>query len=432
MTFYPWQLTTARYSEATNADGLPLYREIAVIVARRNGKTTLLLPYAVHRLLEGRKLTHVAQTLRLPGEFFRELVAVFEKHYPQYMLAKRGVSWRAGQEEMRLNNGGIYRLVAAGNGAARGLTNDIVMIDELREMPDLGVLAALRPTVAQSPYRQMFYISNAGTEDSACLKSIQDRATAEDPSLAYLEWSAAPGRAPDDLAGWLEANPAVGHNEALLESLEEDYRAALLGGTMPDFETERLCRYQVSLKSRLLPDGLFEAQEFLTEPGPPRTAYMAIKMFDERVSAAVAWSDDVGRITLDIHDAHASNAQRAAVGADLKRIEMASRSRVVAFDPYTEADLTRYLLHPKAMLTRDYAAASEKFINLATERKLRIHDPAGVLGPDLARTVRKGIQSGAFIAARAGDEPNTAAEAAIKAAWLASAPKAPFNPQVVY
>ena len=39
---------------------------------------------------------------------------------------------------------------------------------------------------------QLVYLSNAGTDESVVLNHVRDRA-ADDPRLAYLEWSAAPG-----------------------------------------------------------------------------------------------------------------------------------------------------------------------------------------------------------------------------------------------
>ena len=47
---FPWQQYVARYLTATAGDHW-LYREVAVIVARQAGKTTLLVPLIVQRLL---------------------------------------------------------------------------------------------------------------------------------------------------------------------------------------------------------------------------------------------------------------------------------------------------------------------------------------------------------------------------------------------
>lgn len=426
---WPWQETAARYMTATNADGDPLHREVCIVVARRNGKTTLLMPYTVDRILKGRAIMHVAQTLKLPGLFFSELVSIVEKHYPELIPRKRGVSWRAGQEELRLTTGGVYRLVAAGNGAARGLTNDIVMIDELREMDDLSVLAAIGPTVAHSRKRQRVYITNAGTDRSVCLKSIQARAKAGDPSLAYLEWSAAPERAPDDIAGWVEANPAIGHNPAILEGLEEDYRSAVDGGTLPDFETERLCRYQPSLAEALVTPEDWKAQTFVDELPRPLRSYMAVNMdpSGERASVVIAWKDGPA-VCLDVHDTKGSPIDVDLLRPDVERLAVENRVAEIGFDPYTDQDVVRSLKRAtKKINGQQYANATTSFVRLVAERKLRVRDPNGVLAEDLRWTTRKDGMTGSYMAVRSGDEhTNTAALAAVRAAWLASA-KDPTN-----
>jgi len=236
LELYPWQVQASRYLTAKSASGHPLYREVAVVVARQNGKTSLLLPLTVSRLLAGHRITHAAQHLRLPGEFHRALAETVLEHYPELVPKKRGISWRAGQEAIRLTTGGVYEIVAATGGAPRGPANKLVIIDELREMNDDRFLAGIKPTMIAQPDAQIVYLSNAGTSESVVLNSLRARA-AEDPRLAYLEWSAPPDLAPDDMAGWLASNPAIGHKDGLLDNLGDEYRAALLGGTMANFET---------------------------------------------------------------------------------------------------------------------------------------------------------------------------------------------------
>ena len=70
----------------------------------------------------------------------------------------------SGQEEIRLRNGGKYRIVAPTRGGARGPSNDLVIVDELREMDTLDFIAAAKPTLIASPSPQIVYLSNAGTD----------------------------------------------------------------------------------------------------------------------------------------------------------------------------------------------------------------------------------------------------------------------------
>ena len=69
-------------------------------------------------------------------------------------------------------------------------------------------MAASRPTLTASRNPQTIYCSNAGDDMSVVLNALRTRAET-DPSLAYMEWSAAPERPIDDREGWAEANPAL-------------------------------------------------------------------------------------------------------------------------------------------------------------------------------------------------------------------------------
>src|SRR6185436_7395193 len=112
----------------------------------------------------------------------------------------------------------------------------------------------------------------------------------EDPALAYLEWSAAPERKPDDKAGWLEANPSVGHLPGKMRNLEREYESHRLGGTMSTWETEYLCRAVVSMRERLVHgDAWADCQG---DVGKPIRPYMGISMDPSgtRASAALAWT----------------------------------------------------------------------------------------------------------------------------------------------
>lgn len=417
---WPWQQTAARYLTALGQGDRWLYREVAVIVARQNGKTELLIPLIVGRLLEGKRVMHTAQNRELPREIHRRLGTLLLEHYPMEIVP-RGIRYGAGQEEIRLLNGGHYRIVAPSTSGARGATNDLVIIDELREMEDHDFIAAAKPTITAAANPQVVYLSNAGSERSAVLNALRQRA-ASDPKLAYLEWSAAPDRAPDDTAGWMESNPAIGHKPGLLENLEDDYRADLLGGTMANFETEHLCRWVVSMERRYVDPDAWSDQPLIDLARPIRAA-MGVSMdpTGERASAVLAWKNPDESVSLwAVAEATGSPVPIHEFGPELRTATSAKGVVQIAYDPWTDIDLARYLARARAMNGREYANASATFVRLVDERKLRMdattHD---LIGRDLARLSRRSTQNGSFMAVRANEqEPATAALAAIRAVAL--------------
>jgi hypothetical protein len=431
ITLWPWQEIAARYLTALGTGNRRLYREIAIIVARQNGKTELLIPLIVERLLAGKRIMHTAQNRELPRLVHRNLSRILQRHHADEIEAiRRG----AGQEEIWLRDtkdhpGGHYRIVAPNEDGARGSTNDLLIVDELRQMNDHNFIAAAKPTLADDA--QIVYLSNAGTSTSEVLNALKKRAS-NDPRLAYLEWSARPELAPDDRAGWLEANPAIGHKAGHLEGLEDDYRAHLLSGTMAVFETEQLCRWVAAMDERLITTADWAQQSF-GPPGNPIRPVMAINMdpSGERASAVIAWAD-AEMIVLDVHDTVGSPIDASLLGPDLMALANANRVSMVAFDPYTDADLARYIRKSKAINGREYASATEKFVRLVAERRLRVNDPEGVLGKDLEWTTRRPAPFHSYMAVKASDEHSvTAAIAAVRAAWLASAP-VPTAPARIY
>src|SRR5919108_2533276 len=85
----PWQETAARYLTATNARGRHLYREVAIVVARQNGKTLLMKPLIIRALKAGLRVLHIAQNRELPREMFG-LVADALSGEPHLFPTRRG------------------------------------------------------------------------------------------------------------------------------------------------------------------------------------------------------------------------------------------------------------------------------------------------------------------------------------------------------
>jgi len=416
----PWQRLAGAFMTALNRKRWR-YREVCVVVARQNGKTSLLLPLILMHLRRGNRILHTAQNRAIPRETFLTLARLLNgsEEVTEIRFAN-------GQELIRFKNGGRYTLVAPRPGV-RGYSVDIVLLDEVREQRSFDLLASVKPTLTASRNPQIVYLSNAGDSDSVVLNDLRRRGESGDESLAYLEWSASPDRTLDDVDGWIEANPALGIT-IQLETLVDFH------GSMPPavFETEHLCRWVISMQPRLVSDAKWEQTRGILEATSVRPA-MAVAMdaSSKRASAVLAWQQTSGQLALRvIADVHGDPIDTDRLGTELR--DMALRLGVVAvgFDDWTDKELARYFpKNAKAIIGREFANASENFVRVVDSGRL-VHDDADAVTFDLAWTARKPHESGAWMAVKAKDDrPITAALAAIRAVWLASGPK-PAAPRV--
>lgn len=427
---YPWQRTTGRYLYAVDKDERWLFPEVAVIVSRQQGKTEILVPHIIKRLRMGRRIMHSAQNRELPREVFGRVADILSQDMT--LFPERGgrtvrPRFANGQEEIRLANGGLYRIVAPTRGGARGPSNDDVIIDELREMDSLDFIAAAEPTLLASDNPQILYLSNAGEDDSIVLNAIRERA-GKDPSLAYLEWSAAPDRAAGDRAGWIEANPSIGHRRGVMEYLERKYESYRLSGSLAIFETEHLCRWVNSTREPLVEPAAWALCEVESLPATKRP-YMGISMDPSgtRASAVLAWQDADGVAMRSLLEARGEPIDIPTLAADLRAKAQRYRVGKVAFDPMTDAELAKYFTKPEGVTGSKYANATAQFVNLVESRNLRWTN-ADAVTDDLTWTARKAQEeTGSFQAVRANDDrPVTAVLAAIRAVWMASGPRPPI------
>jgi len=414
----PWQKLAARYIVGRRGERWA-FREFAAVVARQNGKTTLVDPRILMGLRRGESILHTAQNRDLPRQSFLR-IAGRVAGLPEIESIRKA----NGQEEILANNGGRYKLVAP-NSNVRGGSADLVITDEVREQHDQELMDAILPTTIAKADPQIIYLSNAGDDESIVLNELRRRRET-DPRLAYLEWSAGPDRALDDRDGWAEANPALGYTIS-----EEALEAFLVKGPPSSFETENLCRWVVSMRPRLLSDAAWQQAHGHLEP--PRRPGLAISMdaSGKRASAVIAWQQSDGTIGCQvIADVLGDPIDTDRLGRDLRQLAARLGATKFSYDPWTDAELARHLKNAKPLIGREYANASENFVRVIESGRLR-WDDADPISYDLAWTARKPHETGAWQAVKAReDRPITAALAAIRAVWLASGPKQP-TPKVL-
>jgi hypothetical protein len=437
ITPMPWQETSARYTEALNADGRHLFKEVCEVAGRQNGKTEKLVILIVKRLRAGRRIILTAQDRQgVVLEVFGRVADIMvedQSLFPERNGRRTRPRFANGQEKIELTNGGRLKIVAPTRQGARGGTNDDVIIDELREMDSWDFIGAAKPTMTASPDPQIIYLSNAGDDSSVVLNSIRERA-ATDPRLAYLEWSAAPERPAGDREGWLEANPAIGHIPTMFEYLSGEYESHRLGGTLSIFETEHLCRWVSTMRERLVDE--FSWVRCQGDPGPVGSRpCLAVSMDPKgkRASVALAWMKDDGTIGLRlVRNMVGDPIDTAAFGEEIRGIVANMHIKRVGFDPGTDRELVKYFPRPKpeAIGGQLFHNASAQFVNAVNGNRLR-WDDADAVTDDLTWTSRKlDRETGSYQAVRAQDDrPITASLAAIRAVWLASGPL-PATPRV--
>ena len=420
----PAQLTLARFVNARRPDGKRLYREIAMLIARQNGKTTGVKPVITAALRAGLRVMHLANTRELPREMF-DAVATALSDEPSLFPRRRGkIIWPrygAGQEEVKLENGGRYRIAAARTGGARGWTNDVLIIDETRELLSFDVIDAAVPTTAGSPDPLVLYLSNAGTDKSVVLQSLRTRAENGDPNLAYIEWSASPERDAGDPRAWAEANPGFGYIPGLRDAVEAAYVRARTSGNMAGFETEHLCRWVPTLMPPIVPAVLW--QRALGRLDDPTRPVLAFKVDPEgrRASAVIAWmADSICNVRSFAEDV-TTPLDVDAFAQSLQPLIAKYRVSVIGYDPWTDRDLARHFKNAKAINGADYEAAGRRFVAMLEGNQLR-HDDDGTIGDDLAYTVKRDTPNGWYAVRADAERPTTAGEAAIRAVWLATQP----------
>lgn len=222
-------------------DGSFRFRTVLTLVARQNGKTRCLMILALYMMYMGRArlVLGAAQSLETSKESWSGAVGLAEDVDDLAAeVAPNGVRRANGDICFTLTNGARYRVSAATRSAGRGLSVDLLILDELREHRDWLAWGALTKTTTARPNALIVGISNAGDDQSVVLNSLRSTALAgTDESLGLMEWSAADGCDMDDPDAIAQANPGLGRTVsmgALMSALATDPPAV--------YRTENLCQ----------------------------------------------------------------------------------------------------------------------------------------------------------------------------------------------
>jgi len=215
-----WQRFVCIHGHKVREDGRWAHSELGLIMARQQGKSTLMMLRILTGMFvwgEGLQLAS-AHRLTTSLETFRQIVALIEAN-PKLEKEIKKIRWQHGAEEIELFGNRRF-VVKAANNAARGLSKpETIHLDELREYKDEDAWSSMRYSMMAAKNPQVWVYSSAGDQHSVILNKLRERAlasaTTNDP-IGWFEWSAepdAPILLPSGEINWsafAQANPSLG------------------------------------------------------------------------------------------------------------------------------------------------------------------------------------------------------------------------------
>lgn len=280
----PWQEWLAIHALELRPDGGFRFRTVVALVGRQNGKTLLTKALALFFLykLHAELVIGTAQNLDTSTAAWSSAVADVENSEVlrrEFSRTLRG----AGNRVLELTGNRVYKVASATRKSGRGLSADLVLMDELREHTDWESWGAVTKTTMAKPGALVWCISNAGDTKSVVLRHLRTQAHAllgdpdgiaknlellpgddlDSSTLGFFEWSAPADCLTTDREAWAMANPSLGYGFMTEASLASAQR------TDPEdvFRTECLCQWVEARVAKPFPDGAWEA-------GKDKASYM--------------------------------------------------------------------------------------------------------------------------------------------------------------
>jgi len=277
------------------------FRTVCILVSRQNGKTVLskIIASFFLNILQVKNVFGTSLSVEKAEETWDAVIADQEA-VPELKREIDRIVNKNGGKKIVLTGGRVYKTGAPNRRAGRGDSNDLVLIDELREHRNWETWSAAVNSTNAKPNSLVIAFSNAGDPDSIVLRQLRSQAIAEitkndeekrnfggaDISgLGLFEWSAEDGCNIKDEAQIAKANPALGYG--LLT-----FRAILANAeTMPDnaYRSECLCQTVESLLPEPFPKGSWQN---LLDPtskiAPQSDLFYGIDMSADRHSVSIS------------------------------------------------------------------------------------------------------------------------------------------------
>jgi hypothetical protein len=157
----PWQEFVAEGAMGVREDGRWSAFEVGLLVPRQNGKGGVeeIRELAGLFLLPERLLIHSAHKFKTSLEAMRRMLQLLESA-PDLDRKVMRVTRSHGEEGIELRDGSRIQYQTRTSDGGRGLTGDLVMLDEAMKLAQ-EVIATLMPTLRAVPNPQIWYVGSA-------------------------------------------------------------------------------------------------------------------------------------------------------------------------------------------------------------------------------------------------------------------------------
>ena len=243
------------------------FRTVVVEVARQNGKTTLSKIIASYFLnvLGVQSIFGTSLSLEKAEEVW-DAVVLEQESNPVLAGEIDTVARRNGGKKLILKGNRVYKVGAPTRRAGRGDSNDLVLLDELREQRDWETWSAAAASTVAKPRGLILCFTNAGDPDSIVLREVRSKAIAKiegtnqvndfggnvnADALGLFEWSAPEKAETNDIKALAQANPALGYGRLTIDALMANRE------TFPEskFRSECMCQQVETILPEPFPEG---------------------------------------------------------------------------------------------------------------------------------------------------------------------------------
>lgn len=297
-TLYPWQkwalIHMLEIVGSLKGEWRFRFRTILIMVSRQNGKTVLseVIASFFLNVLGVDSIFGTSLSLDKAEEVW-EAVIYDQESIPELSSSIDRVTRTNGNKRLILTGLRTYKVGAPTRRAGRGDSNDLVMLDEIREQRDWETWAAAVASTNAKPKGLVICFSNAGDPDSVVLRQIRSQAIemitgtkadnfggdVDASTLGLFEWSAEEGAETDDIEALAQANPALGYGLLTERALMSNRQ------TFPEakFRSECMCQQVATILPQPFPDGAWDAgvdeDSFIA---PESELYYGIDMSQDR------------------------------------------------------------------------------------------------------------------------------------------------------